>query len=107
MDETRNPAEEPRDWSGVEAVANAAEAAIVVGFLNSHDIPARVVDRSFHQTPTTDEDLTVIEVAVPTERLEEARAALARRENEFARTPEDEVLSDEGPVDPEGGGSVG
>ncbi len=105
MDQTRKPAEEPGDWSGVEAVANASEAAIVVGFLNSHDIPARVVDRSFHQTPTTDEDLTPIEVAVPTDRLEQAREALARRDQEFAQeqAPDDALITDEGPVEPEPG----
>jgi hypothetical protein len=102
MDETNRPAESG-NWSGVEAVANTSEAAIVVGFLQNHDIPARVVDRSFHQTPTTDEDLTPIEVAVPTERLDEARAVLAKREAEFGGTPADEVLSDEGPVDPAAG----
>jgi hypothetical protein len=107
MDETRKPEEDPGNWTGIEAVANASEAAIVVGFLQNHDIPARMVDRSFHQTPTTDEDLTPIEVAVPTDRLEEARAALARREN--VETPEGSVLGDEGPVDPsaEGSGSLG
>ncbi len=100
VDETK-PAEGSGSWSGVEAVANTSEAAIVVGFLQSHDIPARMVDRSFHQTPTSDEDLTPIEVAVPTERLDDARAALAKRDQAFSATPDGEVLTDEGPAEPE------
>lgn len=92
-------------WSGIDAFANTSEAAIVVGFLQSHDIPARVVDKSFHQTPTSGEDLTPIEVAVPTHLLEAAREALAKRDREFATTPEGSVLTDEGPVaDPSAGG---
>ncbi|MEO6326941.1 MAG: hypothetical protein ABIT01_16180 [Thermoanaerobaculia bacterium] len=95
-------------WSGVEAVANESEAAIVVGFLQNHDIPARVMDKSFHQTPTTDEDLNVIEVAVPTPRLEEARRVLLARDVAFEASPEgsDTLLTDEGlkTVDPETGG---
>lgn len=89
------------DWSGVESVANTAEAALIVGFLENHDIPARIVDKSFHQTPTTDEDLSAIEVAVPTARLEEARAALERREKAFAEKPgeADSLQTDEGPQD--------
>ena len=108
MDES-TPAKESESWSGVEAVANTSEAAIVVGFLQNHDIPARVVDRSFHQTPTTDEDLTPIEVAVPTELLQEARAVLARREEGLEGAPEDSIITDDGPkqVEPgsEGSGS--
>ena len=101
-------------WSGVEAVANESEAAILVGFLQNHDIPARVMDKSFHQTPTTDEDLTAIEVAVPTRRLEEARKALLARDEAFENSPEgaETLLTDDGlkTVDPdtndEGGSGV-
>lgn len=106
MDQTGKPAEDSGNWSGVEAVVNTSEAAMMVGFLQNHGIPARVVDRSFHQTPTTDEDLTPIEVAVPTERLEEARAVLARREKAFAGAGDEALMTDEGPVDvdPSSGG---
>jgi hypothetical protein len=109
MEERKETADEngttEESWSGVEAVANESEAAIVVGFLQNHDIPARVMDKSFHQTPTTDEDLNVIEVAVPTSRLEEARKALGARDTAFEDSPEgaETLLTDEGlrPVDPE------
>lgn len=97
-------------WSGVERVANESDAAIVVGFLQNHDIPARIHDKSFHELPTTDEDLSSIEVAVPTDRLEEARSVLERREAEYAAAPREDgsVLTDDGPraidpADPEGG----
>src|SRR5260221_609250 len=98
MEETRDV---EQSWSAVEGVANESEATLIVGFLKGHDIPARVVDRSFHQTPTGDDELSSIAVAVPTDRLEEARAALERRDLEFESSPEgsETVLTDEGPAD--------
>ena len=85
-------------WSALEGVANESEAALIVGFLQGHGIPARVFDRSFHQTPTSGEDLSSIEVAVPETRLEEARQALALRESAFRASPEgsDTLLTDDG-----------
>jgi len=99
MDEAKKDAEE--SWSGVESAANEADASFIVGFLESHDIPARVVDRSFHEMPTLGEDLTPIEIAVPTERVEEAREVLARRDVAFAASPEgsEDVLTDDGPAE--------
>lgn len=98
-------------WEGVAPAANESEAALVAGFLQSRGIPARVVDRSFHQTPTESEDLSPIEVAVPAARAAEARAELAKREKAFARDPgtPSEVQTDEGPRDvpPEGEGGPG
>ena len=92
---------ESESWSGVERVANEAEAALVVGFLRNHDIPARVVDKSFHQAPTTDEDLSSVEIAVPSDRLEEARRALDTREAAYAASPResDALITDEGPAE--------
>jgi hypothetical protein len=102
MDESKKDAEE--SWSGVESAANNADATLIVGFLESHDIPARVVDRSFHEMPTVGDDLSPIEIAVPTDRLEEARQVLARRDEAFAASPEgaegsESVLTDEGPAE--------
>jgi hypothetical protein len=92
-------------WTAVEGAANPSEAALIAGFLQNQDIPARVVDRSFHQTPTTDDDLSPIAVAVPSARLLEAQQALAKREKEFASEPEgsDSVITDDGParIDPD------
>jgi len=93
--------EDNESWSGVERVANESEAALVVGFLRNHDVPARVLDKSFHQTPTSGEDLSPIEIAVPTERLDDARRVLETREAAFAASPResDTVMTDEGPVE--------
>jgi hypothetical protein len=98
-------------WVGVVPAANESEAALVAGFLESRGIPARVVDRSFHQTPTESEDLSPIEVGVPAARAEEARAELAKRERAFEKDPgsASDLQTDEGPRDvkPEGEGGPG
>src|SRR5438874_409337 len=93
--------DEELDWTGVEALANEAEAELLAGFLREHDIPARVVDASFHQAPNPSEDLTRIEVAVPTHRLEEAQAVLAKRNLAFTSGESDSerVMTDEGLAD--------
>ncbi len=94
------PAAEER-WSGVKSVPSEAEGSLVVGFLESEGIPARLVDRSFSETPTSSEDLTEIEVAVPADRRAEAEAMLARRETAFEGQTEGEetLLTDEGPAE--------
>lgn len=85
-------------WEGVTAAANEAEASLIAGFLESRGIPARVVDRSFHQTPTESEDLSGIEVGVPAARVAEARAELARREKAYGDAPTgSELITDEEP----------
>jgi hypothetical protein len=85
-------------WEGVAAAANESEAALIAGFLESRGIPARVVDRSFHLTPTENEDLTEIEVGVPASRVVEARAELARREKAWEEAPPgSDLITDEEP----------
>ena len=93
----RKPAPDDR-WSTLTGAANETEATLLAGFLEAHGIPARIVDRSFHQTPTTDDDLTPIAVAVPTARLADAEAVLEKREKAFTASPEGEssLLTDEG-----------
>ena len=87
---------EKEGWEGVTAAANESEAALVAGFLESRGIPARVVDRSFHQTPTENEDLTGIEIAVPSARASEAREELARREKAWEKAPPgSELITDD------------
>jgi hypothetical protein len=94
MDDTSN---EER-WEGVTAAANESEAALIAGFLESRGIPARVVDRSFHQTPTESEDLSGIEVGVPAARIAEAREELARREKAYDKAaPGSDLITDEEP----------
>jgi hypothetical protein len=88
------------DWEGITAAANESEAALIAGFLESRGIPARVVDRSFHQTPTENEDLTGIKIAVPAGRASEARAELARREKAWEKAPGgSDLITDEEPSD--------
>lgn len=103
------PSEE--HWEGVAPAANESEAALIAGFLESLGIPARVVDRSFHQTPTGSEDLSPIEVGVPAARAEEARKELATRDRAFAKDPgsPSDLQTDEGPRDvpPERDGGPG
>ncbi len=85
-------------WEGVAAAANEAEAALIAGFLESRGIPARVVDRSFHQTPAESEDLTEIEVGVPASRVAEAQEELKRREKAYAEAPPgSELITDDEP----------
>ncbi len=100
------------EWVALGEPANETEAAIVVGFLQAEEIPARVDDRSFHQTPTTDnEDLKEIFVLVPKSREAEARAILAAREAAFRNQPEgaETVLTDDGmaELDPNAGTEEG
>ena len=104
----RKPA--PDDpWSTLTGAANESEAALLAGFLEAHGIEARVVDRSFHQTPTGNEDLSPIAVTVPTGRLADAEAALAKREKAFGASPEgaSTLLTDEGLEDVETSGEEG
>src|SRR5574340_315194 len=105
------PKESPgQDWSAVASVGTESEAALIVGFLESRGIPARVLDRSFSQNPVpADEDLASMEVAVPSDRFEEAAGALAKRDEDFASATEGEatLMTDEGPaeIDPTENGS--
>ncbi len=98
-------------WEGVAPAANESEAALIAGFLESRGIKARVVDRSFHQTPTDNEDLSPIEVGVPAAQADEARAELKAREKAFAKDPgsPSDLQTDDGPRDvpPEGDGGPG
>ncbi len=99
--ETESVPDEQESWVAVEEAGDESEAAIVVGFLESLGIPARIMDKSFHQTPAQNEDLIEIEVAVPASRVAEAEKALADRDEGFKKATEGEetVLTEEGLVD--------
>lgn len=91
-----------QDWTAVTSVGSEAEATLIAGFLQEHGVPARIVDKSFSQNPVpAEEGLASVEIAVPNERLEEAAAALARRDEEFASAIEGEatLMTDEGPAE--------
>ena len=99
-----------QDWSGVASVGTESEASFIVGFLESRGIPTRIIDKSFSQNPVpADEDLAAIEVAVPSDRFEEASASLEKRDEDFASATEGEatLMTDEGPaeIDPTENGS--
>lgn len=89
------------EWTGVDQAPNGAEAELMAGFLRDHGIPSRVVDLSFHMAPNQSEALTEIEIAVPTDRAEDARAVLAKRNKAFEGSEEgaETVLTDDGPAD--------
>jgi hypothetical protein len=105
------PKETPgQDWSAVASVGTVEDATLIVGFLENHGIPARTLTRSFTQNPVpADEDLASIEVAVPSDRYDEAMAALEKRDVAFASATEGEatLMTDEGPaeIDPTENGS--
>lgn len=98
--EDERPAAEVESWSGVATSPNEADSAVVVGFLESQGIPARLVDRSFHELPTSGQDLTRFEIAVPADRADEARRVLDARPDEMpAGSAEGTVMTDEGPAE--------
>lgn len=98
MDET--PAAGAESWSGVATSPNETDAAVVLGFLESQGIPARLVDRSFHEMPTSGDDLQGFEIAVPASRLAEAKGLLDSRSEEMpAGSAEGTVMTDEGPAE--------
>lgn len=94
----QKPTPEEIDWKAVQEVSSPSEAALVAGCLETAGIPARVVDKSFHQTPTSGEELSGIFIAVPVEREQEAIAVLAARETAFAASPagDERLLTEEG-----------
>ena len=89
---------EATSWKAVQEVSSASEAALVAGCLETAGIPAQVVDKSFHQTPTSGEELSGIFIAVPVEREKEALEVLSSRETAFASSPagDERLLTEEG-----------
>jgi len=69
------------DWEIVKIVGTEEEATVVVGFLQSSGI--EVVAESLHASefPTDIGDLANVNIRVPAERAEEARALLNERED--------------------------
>jgi hypothetical protein len=96
--ETENEIAADENWSAVKGVESESEAAILMGFLESHEIPARLLDKSSREFPAPDdEELTAMEVSVPASRLEEARAVLSQHERRSS-TPRgcEAVITDDG-----------
>jgi hypothetical protein len=69
------------EWEIIKVVGTEEEAAIVVGFLQSNGIEA--VEESLHASefPADIGDLANVNIRVPAERAEEAKALLNQRED--------------------------
>jgi hypothetical protein len=69
------------EWEIVKIVGTEEEATIVVGFLQSSGIEAEVESLRASEFPTDFGDLATINIRVPGERAEEAKALLNQRED--------------------------
>jgi len=108
---------EAEEWEIVKIVGSEEEATVVVGFLQSSGIEAEAESLFASEFPTTDiGELATVNIRVPPDRAEEARALLNQREDvetgeegEMAGEPlpgEDgemglPIPEDEGPPGPE------
>ncbi|HEV2851925.1 MAG TPA: hypothetical protein VHC97_03885 [Thermoanaerobaculia bacterium] len=69
------------DWEIVKIVGTEEEATVVVGFLQSSGIEAVAESLHASEFPTDFGDLANVNIRVPAERAEEARAVLNQRED--------------------------
>ena len=99
------------EWEIVKIVGTEEEATIVVGFLQSSGIEAEVESLRASEFPTDIGDLANVNIRVPAERAEEARALLNQRED--VATGDEGVMAGEPlpgePADPDpmaGGGPI-
>jgi hypothetical protein len=69
------------EWEIVKIVGTEEEATIVVGFLQSSGIEAEVESLRASEFPTDFGDLGSVNIRVPGERAEEAKALLNQRED--------------------------
>ena len=99
------------DWEIVKVVGTPEEATIVVGFLQSSGIDAEAESLHASEFPTEVGNLANVNIRVPAERAEEAKALLNQRED--VATGDEGVMAGEPlpgePVDPEpmaGGGPI-
>lgn len=100
------------EWEIVKIVGTEEEATIVVGFLQSSGIESEAESLRASEFPTDIGELANINIRVPAERAEEARALLNQRED--VATGDEGVMAGEPlpgePADPEptaGGGPIG
>ena len=99
------------EWEIVKIVGTEEEATIVVGFLQSSGIESEVESLRASEFPADIGDLANVNIRVPAERAEEARALLNQRED--VATGDEGVMAGEPlpgePADPEptaGGGPI-
>ena len=99
------------EWEIVKIVGTEEEATIVVGFLQSSGIESEVESLRASEFPADIGELANVNIRVPAERAEEARALLNQRED--VATGDEGVMAGEPlpgePADPEptaGGGPI-
>jgi len=99
------------EWEIVKIVGTEEEATIVVGFLQSSGIESEAESLHASEFPADIGDLANVNIRVPAERAEEARALLNQRED--VATGDEGVMAGEPlpgePADPEptaGGGPI-
>ncbi len=99
------------EWEIVKIVGTNEEATVVVGFLQSCGIEAEAESLHVSELPTEIGDLANVNIRVPPDRAEEARALLNQREDvatgeegEMAGEPlpgePGDPMGDEGPIEP-------
>lgn len=83
--------EQDAEWVAVASTGQDEEAVLIAGFLQSRDIPV-VVEGPTGGSPWPENlgAFGMSRVMVPPERAEEAKALLARRENDSANASEAE-----------------
>jgi hypothetical protein len=72
---------EAEEWEIVKIVGTEEEATVVVGFLQSSGIDAEAESLHVSEFPTDIGDLANVNIRVPPDRAEEARALLNQRED--------------------------
>jgi hypothetical protein len=72
---------EEAEWEIVKIVGTTEEATIVVGFLQSSGIDAEAESLHASEFPTEIGELASINIRVPADRAEEAKALLNQRED--------------------------
>ena len=99
------------EWEIVKIVGTEEEATIVVGFLQSSGIESEVESLRASEFPADIGELANVNIRVPAERADEARALLNQRED--VATGDEGVMAGEPlpgePADPEptaGGGPI-
>ena len=91
------------EWEIVKIVGTEEEATIVVGFLQSSGIESEVESLRASEFPTDIGDLANVNIRVPAERADEARALLNQRED--VATGDEGVMAGEPlPGEPTAGG---
>jgi hypothetical protein len=75
-----DPGELDETWRVVRTVGTEEEALVVVGFLNSSDIPAESESLHIRELPVDFGDMSQVHIRVPIERADEAIALLAAQD---------------------------